>query len=67
SKTIYMIGDNPEVDIQGGKNAGMKTILLKTGVHSGSENSTEYRADYFVDDVTKAVDLILKNHSIANI
>ncbi|MFO0515271.1 MAG: HAD hydrolase-like protein, partial [bacterium] len=64
SKTLYMVGDNPEVDIQGGKNAGIKTILLKTGVHNKPENSTEYAADYFVDDVSKAVDLILKNHNL---
>ena len=37
----YMIGDNPIADIQGGKNAGMTTIL----VHRGKNNQADYSCD----------------------
>ena len=41
----YMIGDNPIADIQGGKNAGMKTIL----VHREKNNEADYTCDNLTD------------------
>lgn len=64
NKTLYMIGDNPEVDIQGGKENGFKTILVKTGVFNGNHSSLEHPADYITEDVTEAVDTILKMHNL---
>ena len=37
-ETCFMIGDNPVADIQGGKKAGMTTVLV--------HNSGDYEADY---------------------
>ena len=48
----YMVGDNPVADIQGGKDAGMKTIL----VHS-IKGSSEY-ADHNCDNLTQIMEII---------
>jgi len=41
-KICFMIGDNPVADIQGGKSAGMKTILVHTNdVTSGADYQCE--------------------------
>ena len=37
----YTIGDNPVADIQGGKSAGMKTILVHNDVESAADYSCE--------------------------
>lgn len=47
----YMIGDNPVADIQGGKAAGMKTILVHSDVDAG--------ADYVCSDLS-GIPLLLK-------
>ncbi|KAM7496669.1 hypothetical protein LguiA_021083 [Lonicera macranthoides] len=46
-KTLYMIGDNPKVDIKGAHNAGHPwfSILLRTGVFKGKENHDKHPAD----------------------
>nr|GFB37238.1 putative hydrolase family protein / HAD-superfamily protein [Tanacetum cinerariifolium] len=46
-ETLYMIGDNPSVDIKGAKQAGHPwfSILTRTGVFRGKENHTVYPAD----------------------
>lgn len=41
-KSGYMIGDNPIADIEGGKNAGLKTIL----VHRGNISTADYKLDH---------------------
>lgn len=50
----YMIGDNPVADIQGGKGAGMKTILVHNNV------SAEFCKDNMICenliDVIKIID-----------
>ncbi|KAJ4972285.1 hypothetical protein NE237_005384 [Protea cynaroides] len=62
-KTLYMIGDNPSVDIKGAKQAGHPwfSILTRTGVFKGKENHPEFPADLVVDTVQEAVDYILEN------
>ncbi|KAK9284073.1 hypothetical protein L1049_012333 [Liquidambar formosana] len=61
-KTLYMIGDNPLVDIKGAKQAGHPwfSILTRTGVFRGKENHAEFPADLVVDTVEEAVNYILK-------
>ncbi|CAL9101245.1 unnamed protein product [Musa textilis] len=60
--TIYMIGDNPKVDINGAKTVGHPwfSILTRTGVFRGKDNHEQYPADLVVDTVEEAIDFILK-------
>ncbi|KAJ0046455.1 hypothetical protein Pint_06142 [Pistacia integerrima] len=46
-KTLYMIGDNPSVDIKGARQAGHPwfSVLTRTGVFKGSGNDAEFPAD----------------------
>uniref|UniRef100_A0A2P2JFH2 Uncharacterized protein n=2 Tax=Rhizophora mucronata TaxID=61149 RepID=A0A2P2JFH2_RHIMU len=62
-KRLYMIGDNPSVDIKGARQAGDPwfSILTRTGVFKGTDNHTEFLADLVVDTVEDAVDYILKS------
>ncbi|XP_057799070.1 uncharacterized protein YKR070W isoform X2 [Salvia miltiorrhiza] len=61
-KTLYMIGDNPLVDIKGAQQAGHPwfSILTRSGVFRQRENHTQYPADLVVDTVEDAVAFILK-------
>ena len=45
-------------DIQTGKNAGMKTILVRTG-KAGKDGKFEVSPDYIFDNIGDAVDFIL--------
>ncbi|KAG1339156.1 hypothetical protein COCNU_04G014620 [Cocos nucifera] len=60
--TLYMIGDNPKVDINGAMKAGRPwfSILTRTGVFKGQDNDTQFPADLVIDTVEEAVDHILK-------
>ncbi|ONK62397.1 uncharacterized protein A4U43_C07F3450 [Asparagus officinalis] len=60
--TIYMIGDNPAVDINGASKAGHPwfSILTRTGVFRGKDNHAKHPADLVVDTVEEAIDYILK-------
>ncbi|KAL3625934.1 hypothetical protein CASFOL_030463 [Castilleja foliolosa] len=64
-KTLYMIGDNPSVDIKGAQQAGQPwfSILTRSGVFKGKENHPLYPADLVVDTVEEAVDYILRNEA----
>ncbi|XP_062015708.1 cardiolipin synthase (CMP-forming) / mitochondrial hydrolase fusion protein-like isoform X2 [Rosa rugosa] len=66
-KTLYMVGDNPLVDIKGARQAGHPwfSILTRTGVFKGKENHDEFPADLVVDTVEEAVDYVLKKESIS--
>ncbi|XP_048136939.1 uncharacterized protein YKR070W-like isoform X2 [Rhodamnia argentea] len=61
-KTLYMIGDNPKIDIRGAQRAGDRwfSILTRTGVFKGKDNHSEFPADLVVDTVEDAVDFILR-------
>lgn len=65
-KTLYMVGDNPSVDIKGARQAGHPwfSILTRTGVFWGKENHDEFPADLVVDTVEEAVDYVLTKESI---
>ncbi|KAK6645872.1 hypothetical protein PHAVU_L001232 [Phaseolus vulgaris] len=60
-KTLYMIGDNPAVDIKGARQTGHPwfSILTRTGVFKGKDNHDKFSADLVVDTVEEAVDYIL--------
>ena len=71
--TFYMIGDNPESDIEGGIRIGnknlkekgennWKTILLKTGVWKEGQETNG--AHFVVDDMQAAFELILKEEGL---
>lgn len=61
TKSSFMIGDR-ESDIGFGKNAGLKTILVRSGNGENeflnNRNDTEYHPDYVVKDLSLAVKLI---------
>ena len=54
---IYMVGDNPKTDIRGANEAGgrWKSVLTRTGMHTGLENDAEHPAYKVVDDVVQAL------------
>lgn len=54
----WFIGDTT-IDVQTGKNAKLKTILLKTG-EAGKDKKFEVKADYECDNLLDAVKFILK-------
>ncbi|KGN64721.1 uncharacterized protein YKR070W [Cucumis sativus] len=66
-KTLYMIGDNPSVDINGAIQAGSPwfSIMTRTGVFKGKENHDKYSADLVVDTVEEAVNFIFKKEGIS--
>ena len=46
------------MDVQTGKNAGMRTVLLHTG-EAGMDGKYEVEPDYTAKDLLEAVDLVL--------
>jgi len=56
-----MVGDHPHVDIIGGKQAGMQTILVETGIYKKGDKDTQ-GADHVVSDVLEAVRKIISLH-----
>ena len=54
----WMIGDMT-VDVQTGKNAGMKTVLLKTGA-AGSDQKYDVQPDVTAANLLEAVQIILQ-------
>lgn len=59
---IYMIGDNPAVDINGVIKTGHPwfSILTRTGVFRGKDNHKQFPANLVVDTVADAIDYILE-------
>ena len=60
-----MVGDYPEIDIKGGKQNGMSTVLVESGLYN-KENSSSHSeflryADFIVPNIKDAVELILRN------
>ena len=53
----WMVGDTT-VDIKTGKNAGLHTILIKTGM-AGKDGKYDILADYEADSLLEAVEIIL--------
>lgn len=57
----YMVGDTT-IDIQTGKNAGLKTILVLTG-EAGTDGKYNVQPDIKAKDILEAVTIILQNGS----
>ncbi len=55
----YMIGDRT-TDIEAGKRAGLKTILVRTGA-GGGDNEYDTQPDYTADNLMDAANYILDN------
>eukprot|EP00127_Corallochytrium_limacisporum_P003634 Clim_evm22s151 gene=Clim_evmTU22s151 len=61
---VYGVGDNPLSDIRGANNRpDMRSILVKSGVHSSHENDPHDPADYLVEDVYEGVVTAIQRHS----
>lgn len=58
---FYMIGDNPDVDIRGANCSGFHSILVKTGIFKGKNNSMKFPARTVCNDIGEAVDFIIEN------
>mmetsp|Transcript_41813 Transcript_41813/g.63900 ORF Transcript_41813/g.63900 Transcript_41813/m.63900 type:complete len:87 (+) Transcript_41813:905-1165(+) len=67
---FFMVGDYPEIDIAGGKQEGMETILVESGIFDQS-NHHDYEVyhkpfmhlvDHQTETVETAVDLVLKKY-----
>jgi uridine kinase len=56
-----MVGDTTS-DIEAGRRAGVRTILLRTG-HAGTDAKQAVRPDYIAPDLADAVDWILDGHT----
>ena len=54
----YIVGDTT-IDVMTGINAGLKTILVKTGL-GGTDNKYDVKADYVAKDLLEAVKIIYK-------
>ncbi|KAK9741485.1 hypothetical protein RND81_03G109500 [Saponaria officinalis] len=67
-RALYMIGDNPSVDIKGARQAGHPwiSVLTRTGVFRGTGNDAEHPADLVVDTVEDAVNYILEKEFSAS-
>jgi len=50
-----MVGDNPERDVKGAKNLGMKTCLAKYGL---TYKATRFKPDFEINEIRELVDLI---------
>lgn len=58
----YLIGDTT-IDIMTGKNAGLKTVLVKTGL-GGRDNSFQVEPDYLAENLKGAVEIIMSKGEI---
>jgi histidinol-phosphate phosphatase family protein len=60
-RNSWMIGDSTS-DIEAGRRAGIRTILLRTG-YAGSDAKHAIRPDYTCPDLPSAIDWILDDHA----
>jgi histidinol phosphatase-like enzyme len=62
-KQSWLIGDTT-TDLQTAKNAGLKSILVKTG-HAGKDGKFSAPPDFVFDTLAEAVDFIVRQKQIA--
>ena len=62
--TYYMIGDNPEGDIEGANRKGWDSILVRTGLWDGKDNHEKHPAKYVVRDMEEAIEVICSKEGI---
>ncbi|RCH85863.1 hypothetical protein CU098_003770, partial [Rhizopus stolonifer] len=61
---VYAVGDNPAADIQGANNYGWTSVLVRTGVFVGRENSHEFPAKMVCENVEEAVEKIIAQEEL---
>jgi D-glycero-D-manno-heptose 1,7-bisphosphate phosphatase len=54
----FFVGDK-ECDIECGENAGLRSVLVRTGYGASAEPHVARRADFTADSLPEAVDLVL--------
>lgn len=59
--SIWMIGDNTESDIKGGRDFGWNTALVRTGVYRDAMGGPNHKPTILVDDVEAAVRTALES------
>ncbi|KAG1470748.1 hypothetical protein G6F56_002503 [Rhizopus delemar] len=58
-RNVYAVGDNPVADIKGANAYGWTSVLVKTGVFTGEDNSKEYPAHIVCENVEEAVEKVI--------
>ncbi|EPX74723.1 cardiolipin synthase/hydrolase fusion protein [Schizosaccharomyces octosporus yFS286] len=61
-KEIFMVGDNPESDIRGANDYGWTSILVRTGIFQGADNSPKYPAKHVAKNVWEGMRWALSRH-----
>lgn len=70
TERVFAIGDNPDSDILGANRfPGWRSVMVRTGVwkhdgHVSNAYGRDHGADYVVDDVGAAIDLIFKMEGV---
>ena len=64
---VYMIGDNPAVDIKGANDNGIYSMLVRTGIFKGKVNDEKYPAKKVVEDVNEAIEFILLKEKVVKV
>ena len=49
--TVFMVGDDVETDIAGAHNAGLKTVLVKTGKYPGGPLPPSVKPTWVLDSI----------------
>jgi HAD superfamily hydrolase (TIGR01458 family) len=55
---VLMVGDRVSSDIRGAKNAGIKSVLVKTGEFKESDLAGDVQPDYIIDSINEIEKLI---------
>jgi ribonucleotide monophosphatase NagD (HAD superfamily) len=50
---VLMVGDRVSSDIRGAKNAGIKSVLVKTGEFKESDLAGDVQPDYIIDSINE--------------
>jgi len=58
-KKVWMVGDN-KADIEAGQNAGVNTILVRTGYGTEVEAKGNCKPDFIADDLIEVANLVKK-------
>ena len=54
NNTIYMVGDDIEVDVGGAQNAGMKSVLVRTGkFRQNILDNSKIKPDFIIDSISE--------------
>ena len=57
-ENILMIGDDIKSDIEGGNQAGLKTIQVKTGKYQSSDDKNSLQPDARIENINEVLNLL---------